>query len=162
MIHGMLLLLSAAEAARDCSSWGEISPAEPPPLYLGESYALYVSGGSQCGDVDSCSWWIDEFNGVGGIAPQSGSPVDYNAPGELESCIPVSFQLFLSCTDGATLDSVDMTIQCTAEDKEELLGSEPASLAGGGCGEITSAFLLLPMVVLPLRRRRARDRSGAS
>ena len=157
MIQGMLLLLSVAEAARDCSSWGEISPAEPAPLYIGESYTLYVSGGSQCGDIDSCSWWIDEFNGSGALAPASGSPVDYIAPDELESCIPVSFQLFLSCTDGATLDSVELTIQCSAEDKEALLGSEVASLSGGGCGEVSSALLLLPMVLLPLRRRRENE-----
>ncbi|MDG1478853.1 MAG: hypothetical protein P8R54_04645 [Myxococcota bacterium] len=150
----MLLLLSVAEAGRDCSSWGEISPAEPPPLYTGESYTLYVSGGTQCGDIDSCSWWLDEFNGSGELTPASGSPIDFVAPGELESCIPISFQLFLSCTDGATLDSVDLTIQCTAEDKEALIGSEEASLSGGGCGEISSALLLLPVVLLPRRRRR--------
>ncbi len=155
MIHGMLLLLSVAEAARDCSSWGEISPAEPPPLYIGESYTLYVSGGGQCGDIDSCSWWLDEFNGVGELMSGVGSPVDYTAPDELESCIPISFQLFLSCTDGATLDSVDLTIQCTAEDKEALLGSEEASLSGGGCGEVSRALLLLPMMLLPFRRRSA-------
>lgn len=153
MIEGMLLLLSAAWAASDCSTWGEISPSEPPPLFLGDSYPLRVSGGVNCGDTATCSWWIDEFNGVGGITPQTGSPVDYNAPGELESCIPVSFQLFLSCTDGATLDSVDMTVQCTDEQKAELLDRETASIAGGGCGEITSAFLLIPLLGLPGRRR---------
>lgn len=157
MIQGMLLLLSAAEAGRDCSSWGEISPAEPAPLSLREASTLYVSGGSQCGDVETCTWWLDEFNGVGGLSPSTGSPVEYNAPGSLESCIPVSFQLFLSCTDGATLDSVDLTIECSAEDKAALLDGEDASIAGGGCGEITSAFLLLPLLILPRRCRRKRN-----
>ena len=158
MIHAMLLLLSASvgvvQAASDCSSWGEISPEEPTPLFLGESLTLRVSGGADCGDVSTCSWWLDEFNGIGGLTPQSGSPVDYNAPGALESCIPVSFQLFLSCTDGATLDSVDMTVQCTAEDKAALLAEDDASIAGGGCGKITSSLLFLPWLFLPFRRRR--------
>ena len=70
----------------------------------------------------------------------------------LESCIPVSFQLFLSCTDGATLDSVDITVQCTDEEKAALLEADETSVAGGGCGEISSALLLLPL--LGLRRRR--------
>jgi hypothetical protein len=157
MIQGMLLLAAAAQAGRDCSSWGEISPGEPPPLYLGDSFTFHVSGGAQCGDVDTCSWWIDEFNGVGGLVPRTGSPVDYNAPGALESCIPISFQIFLSCTDGATLDSVDMTIQCTDEDKAALLAGEEPSIAGGGCGEITSALLLTPLLIIP-RRRRSRRR----
>ena len=156
MIHGMLLLLSTADAGRDCSFWGEISPEDPPPLYLGESYTLYVSGGPQCGDVETCSWWLDEFNGLGELSPGSGSPVSYTPPPTLESCIPVSFQLFLSCTDGTTLDSVDMTILCSEEDKEALLDGEGASIAGGGCGEIDSAFLLFPLAVLPFRRRRHR------
>lgn len=155
MIHGMLLLLSTADAGRDCSSWGEISPEEPPPLYLGESYTLYVSGGPQCGDVETCTWWIDEFNGLGELTPTSGSPVSYTPPDVLESCIPVSFQLFLSCTDDSTLDSVDLTILCTEEDKAALLDQEGASIAGGGCGNIDAAFLLFPLAALPLRRRRS-------
>ena len=152
----LLLLLSTADAGRDCSSWGEISPDEPPPLYLGESYTLYVSGGPQCGDVDTCSWWLDEFNGLGQLSPGSGSPVSYTPPNQLDSCIPVSFQLFLSCTDGTTLDSVDITILCSEEDKAALLEGDGASIAGGGCGEITSAFLILPLLALPMRRRRDR------
>ena len=153
MIHGVLLI-GMAQAGLDCDSWGEIRPADPPPLYLEEDYTFYVSGGSRCGDVESCTWWVDEFNGTGGLVPESGSPVVYNAPGELESCIPISFQIFLSCSDVGTLDSVEMTLQCTAEDKEALLDEETASIAGGGCGEITVAVMLVPLLGLSRRRWR--------
>ena len=157
LLWGALAAAPAAAAdtgdvpGEGCAGWGEIAPSEPPPLYLGQSFDLRVGGGSSsaCGDVDTCVWWMDEFNGVGAIAPDKGSPVAYTAPDALDDCIPVSFQVFASCADGETQDSVQITVQCTAEEKASLLGRAGSTVGGGGCGTSGAATVL----AWPRRRR---------
>lgn len=148
------LLFTSQAKAQDCTSWGVISPEDPPPLFLGQSYTFYVSGGSACGDASECLWWLDEFNSVGTLSAETGSPVEYTAPDTLQNCIPVSFQMFLSCPDASAIDAVEITAQCTEEDKAALLDSSEATVAGGGCTDPSSAVVLLPLLLVPIRRRR--------
>jgi len=150
MIWAVLLgIAHADDTGLSCENWGEISPSEPGVVVLTESFTFYVGGGFSCGDLDSCSWWLDEPNSVGSISPSVGSPIEFTAPDLLDECIPQSFQLFLSCEDQNTLDTVELTVECTERDKYLLLQAEGSTVGGGGCmGASTSAALLLiPLLV---------------
>ena len=150
------LLLGALGAsparAQDCDDWGVISPDET-TVYLGESRTVYISGGRECGDIDSCEWSVDDD--LGQLSDTTGSPVDWVAPDELAECIPLELRLYALCTDGGTSSAATINLRCTDEQIEALRASRGSTVSGGGCGSPTSVagLLLLPGLAL-LRRRR--------
>lgn len=155
-LWSLLLLAAPAAHAQDCASWGTINPGpDPDELLRGEEYLFYVGGGRACGDTSACEWWLDEDNAIGVLRQTSGSPVTYVAPAADDDCTTVSFQLFLLCQDlDPSVDSLTLTVQCSQEDRDELLAQPGSTVAGGGCTEPSQlGFLLLPLLWMPLRRR---------
>jgi len=157
-LWGLLALAASPAHAQDCAAWGTINPGpDPDALYIGETYSFFVGGGVNCGDVETCEWWLDEPNAIGELVESFGSPVSYQAPDELDGCTPVSFQLFLLCdADEPSVDAINLTVQCTAEDKDELLDAPGATVSGGGCTEPSQLLVLLPLLVIPRRKRATR------
>ena len=154
--------LAGTAHAQDCDAWGTIGVnANPSTFVLNETYTFFVEGGNRCGEVAACEWSLDEANAVGELLETTGGSVTYLAPATLEDCIPVSFQIFLLCPDApGGRDAVNVTVQCTQADKDELLGGPGTSVSGGGCTQPTSdAWLLVPAIwgLWGRRRRAQRD-----
>lgn len=155
-LWSLVLLATPAAHAQDCSDWGTINPGpDPDELLRGEEYLFYVAGGRSCGDVTACEWWLDEDNAIGILRETAGSPVTYVAPEADGDCTTVSFQLFLLCEDDdPSVDSINLTVQCSQEDRDNLLSQPGSTVAGGGCTEPAQLGALLPLLWLPFRRRR--------
>jgi hypothetical protein len=155
MWHLMMLGVPAAHA-QDCAQWGTINPGpDPDSLFINETYVFYASGsqGGVCGDVSTCEWWLDEANAQGELLQSFGSPIEYLSPAELDECTAISFQLFLLC-EGASVDAINLTVQCTSDDKADLIAAPGSTVSGGGCTTPSQLFVLLPLLWLPTRRRR--------
>lgn len=155
-LWSIMLLAAPAAQAQDCSTWGTINPGtEPDDLLRGEEYLFYVGGGRTCGDVTACEWWLDEDNAIGTLLETNGSPVTYTAPAADGDCTTVSFQIFLMCEDeDPSIDSLSLTVQCSQEDRDNLLSQPGSTVSGGGCTEPSQLGALLPLLWLPFRRRR--------
>ena len=165
-----LLLLSALawgqdSGVNDCSSWGEILPEEADPLFLGQSIEMFVSGGSQgCGDVESCTWTIEDSSGesLDGLSSTTGSPVEWTTPDWIEDCQELNAKVFLSCPSledpsAEVGDSLSLVVQCSDADKNELFGARGWEIQGGGCSSDKSwALLFFPALLLRIRKRSAR------
>lgn len=153
-----LVTSAPAAHAQDCSEWGTIDPGpDPDALFIEETYRFFVgAGGGACGDIESCSWSLDEANAVGDLLQTTGSPVQYQAPDTLDGCTPVSFQLLLIC-EGADSDAINMTVQCTAEAKAALLSAPGSTVAGGGCTQPVDLSVVLPGMLIPFWFRRMRS-----
>lgn len=153
-------MLGSVAHAQGCEDWGMIEPGpDPDAMFIGDTYRFYVSNGaSPCGDTEACEWSLDEANAVGRLLQTTGTPVQYKAPDMLEGCTPVSFQLFLYCPETAG-DAINLTVQCTAAAKEELLAAPGSTVSGGGCTETGDLALLLPLGLFPLRRRRRSEQA---
>ena len=160
-MHAILTLIALtipAAHADPCATWGEITP-ESTSLVLGDSKEFFISGGDACGDVDACTWWLDENEGLGELSAESGSPVEWFSPETLEDCQQAVFRLYVECPavdgGGSQIDDAEITLNCTEDDKSDLREQQAeTSVGGGGClsPQVVASLLFIP--AFGLRRRR--------
>ena len=153
-------LPGVVHAGETCDEWGSILPNDS-TVTPGQTVNLRISGASgDCGDVDTCMWWLDEQEGLGSLDSDQGSPVLWTAPADasaLEDCVGIAFSVYAQCSDGDTLDSAVITVVCSEEDKLlERAGDPETSVAGGGCQspQLSEALLVVPLLGAGLMGRR--------
>jgi len=150
-MHAILTLIALtipAAHADPCATWGEITP-ESTSLVLGDSKEFFISGGDACGDVDACTWWLDENEGLGELSAESGSPVEWFSPETLEDCQQAVFRLYVECPavdgGGSQIDDAEITLNCTG------CPCTTRWLAGActTSGNATTSKLALPLRSIP-------------
>lgn len=158
-IGGALCVPGVARAGETCDSWGIIAPTEV-TVSPGQTAAFRIRAASaDCGESDTCSWWVDEI-GEGSLDVEQGASVVWTAPEDASSltdCVPLSFSIYAQCADGDTLDSAVITLVCSEEDKlRERAGDPDTSLTGGGCqsAQLGEALMVFPLFGLGWVHRR--------